>query len=277
MAVEGPVLALNHMCAPGLPIPEFFELAKALGAVDVEIRNDIEGNAIKDGTQPALIARAAADSGVRIISINALQRFNEWNATREKEARALVGYARDCGAGALVLVPTNDGSGRANGERQANLRIALKGLRPILENADVMGLVEPLGFETCSLRRKSEVVETIEALGATSVFRIVHDTFHHFLAGEERMFPAHTGLMHISGVTDRAVGLAEMRDGHRVLVDEEDRLDNVGQIAALQAAGYDGPLSFEPFAATVHRLPDIRSALERSMAYITLRSSRRAA
>ena len=277
MKAVSPVFALNHMSAPGLPIPEFFDLAKAIGAVGVEIRNDIEGNAIKDGTRPAFIARAARDRGLRIISINALQRFNEWNATREVEARELAAYARNCGAEALVLVPTNDGSGRANGERQANLRIALKGLRPILEDAGVLGFVEPLGFETCSLRRKTEAVEAIDALDAASVFRIVHDTFHHFLAGEERLFPAHTGLVHISGVTDRAVGLADMRDGHRVLIDEEDRLDNVGQIASLLAGGYGGVLSFEPFAETVHRLPDIRRALERSMAHIKQRSSRQAA
>jgi len=277
MAALDPVFALNHMCAPGLSIPEFFDLARTLGSAGVEIRNDIEGNAIKDGTQPEVLARAARDRGLRIISINALQRFNEWNAERETEARDLASYARDCGAEALVLVPTNDGSGRANGERQANLRIALKGLRPILEDTGLLAFVEPLGFETCSLRRKSEVVETIEALGATSVFRIVHDTFHHFLAGEERIFPAHTGLAHISGVADRALGLSEMRDSHRVLVDDEDRLGNVGQIAALLAGGYTGAFSFEPFAAAVHRLPDIRQALERSMAHIRQRSSREAA
>jgi 2-keto-myo-inositol isomerase len=267
-----PVFALNHMCVPGSSIPEFFDLARELGAFGVEIRNDLDGNAIKDGTPPAAIREGAAERGLQIISINALQRFNEWNAEREEEARALVGYARECGAAGLVLVPTNDGSGRANGERQANLRIALKALQPLLEVAGVIGLVEPLGFETCSLRRKSEAVDAIEALGAGGTFRLVHDTFHHFLAGEQAFYPAHTGLAHISGVSDPAVGLSEMRDGHRVLVDERDRLDNLGQISALLAAGYSGPLSFEPFADTVHRDPDIRSSLARSMRHIAERA-----
>lgn len=270
------VFALNHMCAPGLSIPQFFDLAKTVGAEGVEIRNDIDGNAIIDGTLPDVIAREASARDLRLISINALQRFNEWNEEREAEARELVDYAKACGAEALVLVPTNDGSGRANGERQANLRIALKALRPILQEAGVMGFVEPLGFESCSLRYKSEAVEVIEALGANDTFRVVHDTFHHYLAGEDQLFPAHTGLVHISGVTDGAISTKEMRDGHRVLVDHNDRLNNIGQISALQAQGYGGVLSFEPFSEAVHRLPDLSAALAQSMALIAERAQQAA-
>ncbi|MCT7373815.1 TIM barrel protein [Chelativorans salis] len=277
MTSDIPAFALNHMCAPGLSIPDFFVLARRLGATGVEIRNDIAGTAIADGTEPAAVAQAAAARGLRILSINALQRFNAWDEAREEEARALIAYAKACGAEALVLVPANDGTGRANGERQANLRIALKALRPILAENGIAGLVEPLGFETSSLRYKSEAVEAIDALGAGDTFRIVHDTFHHHLAGERALFAAHTGLMHISGVTDGAIATAEMRDGHRVLVDEHDRLDNTGQIAALLAAGYEGPLSFEPFSEAVHRLPDLRVALASSMDHITAQSRRRAA
>lgn len=268
--------ALNHMCAPGLSIPQFFELAKSVGAVGVEIRNDIDGNAITDGTAPEVIAREAADRGLRIVSINALQRFNAWDEAREQEARELIQYAKACGAEALVLVPTNDGSGRANGERQANLRIALKALRPILDEANITGLVEPLGFETCSLRHKAEAVEAIDALGFGDTFRIVHDTFHHYVAGEEEIFPEHTGLVHISGVTDRIIGAKEMRDSHRVLVDRDDRLDNAGQIWALEEQGYSKILSFEPFSEEVHKMPDLPGALARSIGLIAERVQRAA-
>lgn len=266
--------ALNHMCAPSLPIPQFFDLARAVGAEGVEIRNDIDDHAIADGTAPELVAREASARGLRIMSINALQRFNAWDNAREEEARALTGYAKACGAEALVLVPTNDGTGRANGERQANLRIALKALRPILEEAGITGLVEPLGFETCSLRHKAEAVEVIEALGAARTFRIVHDTFHHYVAGEDGIFPEHTGLVHISGVTNRMISAKEMRDGHRVLVDQDDRLDNVGQISALGARGHSGILSFEPFSEVVHNLPDLPAALTNSMALIAEKAQR---
>jgi len=77
-----------------------------------------------------------------------------------------------------------------------------------------------------------------------------------------------TGLVHISGVVDPAVLVADMRDPHRVLVDGKDRLDNVGQVRALIAGGYEGPFSFEPFAAEVHALADPATALKASMAFI---------
>ncbi|WP_040664733.1 TIM barrel protein [Nitratireductor aquibiodomus] len=268
MPATAPFFALNHMSAPNQTISDFFDLAVSLGMRGVEIRNDLQGNAILDGTPAAAMRREAEARGLRILSINALQRFNEWNDTREEEARSLIAYARDCGAEALVLVPVNDGTGQADGERQNNLRIALKALRPLLEDAGIVGLVEPLGFEICSLRLKSEAVEAIASLDAAGTFRLVHDTFHHTLSGEDELFVAETGLVHISGVVDEALAVRDMRDGHRVLVDRSDRLDNVGQISALLSGGFSGPLSFEPFAESVHRTADLKRDLEESMTHI---------
>lgn len=260
--------ALNHMTAPAMPVADFFDLALSLGIHAVEIRNDLANNAILDGTAPGEIRKLAEDRGIEIISINALQRFNEWSEARSREADELIAYARDCGANALVLVPKNDGTGLKDGERQQNLREALSALKPRLEAAGVIGLVEPLGFAVCSLSSKQEAADAIRDVSGEDVFRLVHDTFHHHLAGEPALFPALTGLVHISGVTDPTVSVAEMRDSHRVLVDRADRLDNIGQILALQAAGYDGPLSFEPFADSVHALSDPGAAVKASMDYI---------
>jgi 2-keto-myo-inositol isomerase len=264
-SLASPRFALNHMAAPRLRPSELFALARALGMGGVEVRNDLEGNALLDGTPDGDIARAAAEAGVEIVSINALQRFNDWSDARAAEAAELADRARSCGAKALVLVPTNDGTGRANGERQGKLRIALKALMPILGARGLTGLVEPLGFETCSLRLKSEAAQAIEAIGGSGTFRLVHDTFHHHLAGEAAIFPALTGLVHISGVDDPAVAVKDMRDPHRVLVTPADRLGNVAQIRALLDAGYDGYLSFEPFAAEVHALAAPEEAIRRSM------------
>ncbi|QKK34104.1 TIM barrel protein (plasmid) [Rhizobium indicum] len=261
--------ALNHMAAPSLAIEDFFALSRSLGIDAVEIRNDLSGNAIFDGTKPEVIRQAAARHGLTIISINALQRFNEWNATRAAEAQELIDYAGASGAKALVLVPKNDGTGCADGERQANLRQSLAALKPMLERAGIIGLVEPLGFEICSLRSKTEAAEAIRELGAESTFKLVHDTFHHHLAGEAATFPDLTGLVHISGVDDPAVSIADMRDSHRVLVDADDLLDNAGQVRALLQAGYNGPFSFEPFAAEVHALKDPAAALRASMDYLS--------
>ncbi|MGV1757149.1 TIM barrel protein [Rhizobium sp. A22-96] len=261
--------ALNHMCAPSLPLETFFAAAKQLGIESVEIRNDLAGNAILDGTPASAVKELAARHGLAIISINALQRFNEWTDERANEAAELIAYARDCGARALVLVPVNDGSGREPDVRRANIRKALSALKPMLEAAGIIGLVEPLGFEICSLRLKSEAAEAIEELGAKPTFCLVHDTFHHHLAGETAIFPDLTGLVHISGVSDPDVSVADMRDPHRVLVDASDRLDNVGQLRALLSAGYAGPASFEPFAPTVHALTEPAVAIKESMDYVT--------
>jgi 2-keto-myo-inositol isomerase len=260
--------ALNHMSAPRLGVSDFFALAGSLGIDRVEIRNDLASNAILDGTPAAAIRASAEKAGLDIVSINALQRFNEWTQEREAEARFLIEYARECGARALVLVPVNDGSGRAEGERQANLRVALQALGPILRSNGVIGLVEPLGFQTCSLRSKREAVDAIDAVDGGDVFRIVHDTFHHVLAGEPDIFPVRTGLVHISGVTDNTVGVDDMRDPHRVLVRPGDRLDNIGQIRALRAAGYKGAFSFEPFAPSVHSAADPVPLIAESMEFI---------
>ena len=261
--------ALNHMCAPSLKLESFFAAAKELGIDSVEIRNDLAGNAILDGTPAKAVRELAERQGLTIISINALQRFNEWNDERAREAAELIDYARYCGAKALVLVPVNDGSGREPEVRRANLRKALSALKPMLDASGIIGLVEPLGFEICSLRLKSEAADAIEELGARSTFLLVHDTFHHHLAGEAATFPELTGLVHISGVSDANVAVADMRDPHRVLVDASDRLDNVGQLGALLSAGYAGPASFEPFAPAVHALKEPVAAIKESMAYLT--------
>lgn len=258
--------ALNHMAAPRLGIAAFMELARSLDLKAIEIRNDLAGNAILDGTPATAVRSLASEHGLEIISINALQRFNEWNATRAAEAEALITYARDCGAEGLVLVPVNDGSGRRQGEREDNLRQSLAALAPLLSAAGLTGFVEPLGFATCSLRSKRAAAEAITDSGAAAgIFRLVHDTFHHHLAGEPEIFPQDTGLVHISGVTERALPMGLMRDAHRVLVDNADRIGNVRQIRALLNRGYEGFFSFEPFAESVHALDDPAIALKASI------------
>src|SRR5581483_9809225 len=139
-----------------------------------------------------------------------LQRFNEWTPKRETEAHTLSRYAGDCGASALVLVPVNDAGFRpSESERLSGLRQALRSLLPILQDAGILGFVEPLGFGISSLRHKGEAIAAIDDVGGGGVFRLVHDTFHHHLAGEIEMFPARTGLVHISGVIDPGLAPAD--------------------------------------------------------------------
>jgi 2-keto-myo-inositol isomerase len=260
--------ALNHMVAPQKSVAELVALAGELGLDAVEIRNDLPGVASMDGTPAAAVRATAEAGGVRIISINALQRFNDWTPARAEEARALAAYANGCGAAALVLCPVNEpGWAPSERERLSKLKEALRGLAPILTEAGITGLVEPLGFAESSLRTKAEALEAIDGLGLGTRFRLVHDTFHHHLSGEPRLYPERTGLVHISGVEDPSPPLAELRDRHRARVGPDDRCAALAQIRALRD-GYQGAFSFEPFAASVHEFENIAKALQRSMGWI---------
>ena len=260
--------ALNHMTTPNLSFASLLDLAKALGCIGVEVRNDI-ARPLFDGADPAAAGDLARDKGLRLVGLSQVYPFNSWSEQVAREVRDLIAIAKAAGAETISLIPRNDGRGTANGERQANLRLAVKHVMPMLDDAGMIALIEPLGFPISSLRQKSELVEVIEALDARDQFKLVHDTFHHTLAGGGPIFAEHTGIVHVSGVVDAQVPVEEMQDVDRVLVDEFDRLGNVAQIAALLAAGYEGPFSYECFSPETHALADPRAALARSMEFIS--------
>ena len=254
--------AFNHILAPKLSLQAFFAGAKALGATEVEIRNDLPD--VVGTTAPEKVRAAAQAAGVSIITINALYPFNVWSGDLPDRAAALADYAQKCGAKAIVMCPLN------NGERVPleGAIEALKALKPILKQRGLIGLVEPLGFPVSSLRTKREAIAAIDAADGADLYKLVHDTFHHHLAGEKEYFADRTGLVHISGVDDPKVAVAEMQDAHRVLIDEADRLQNIAQIRDLLSLGYQGPFSFEPFAARVHSLSDPLAAAKLSMDFV---------
>lgn len=261
--------AINRISAPRIPFADFAAMARRLGVEAIEIRNDLAGVELVDGTPATEVAAAAGAQGLKLRSINALQRFEQFDDTRLAEARALVRYAVESGTEALVLCPTNSRSdARTPVQRHDDLVHALRQLKPLLEGHGLTGLVEPLGFEECAVRRKSQAVRAFEEVNAGATFRLVHDTFHHHLAGEDLFFPQWTGLVHISGVEDKALAATQMRDGHRVLVGSADRLGNVAQLRTLLAAGYAGYASFEPFADEIAAAPDIEARLAASMAFL---------
>lgn len=261
--------ALNHMTVARIGYGALLDLAAELGLVGVEVRNDLP-QPLFDGMTPQAAGAMAKAKGLRLLAVAEVKRFNDWSATKAAEALALMRIAQAAGAEAVSLIPRNDNLGMGNGERQAALRVALKALKPMLEDHGLIGMVEPLGFEICALRYKSEAVEAIESIGGKGRFKLVHDTFHHTLAHGGPLFPEHTGIVHISGVTDQTVTLGQMTDAHRVLVDRDDVLGNIDQIRALGAAGYTGPISFEAFATSVHALSDPGAALKASMDHLSM-------
>jgi 2-keto-myo-inositol isomerase len=193
--------------------------------------------------------------------------FNDWSDAKAAEAEALMKVAVAAGAEAVSLIPRNDGVATERGASRTVTETALREILPMLKAHGLKAMVEPLGFAVCSLRYKDVLAEAIDAVGGVGTYFMVHDTFHHALAGFGPIYPELTGIVHVSGVKDM-IPLDDMRDPHRVLVDADDVLGNVAQIRALRRAGYTGPISYEPFAPQVHDLSDPKAALAVSMEFI---------
>jgi predicted xylose isomerase-like sugar epimerase len=155
-------IALNHMTVPGLDYAAFLRLALRLGCVGVEVCKDL-ARPLFDDAPAATAGRMARDAGLRLLGISQVQPFNDWSTDREREVAGLIATARAAGAESLSLIPRNDGTG--NGERHANLRIALKAIGPMLADAHLVALVEPLGFTDTSLRDKRGLVDADDRLG----------------------------------------------------------------------------------------------------------------
>ena len=258
--------ALNHMTAPNMAWQPFLDLAKGLGCVGVEFRNDLN-SPLFGGTSPAEVKAAVSARGLRFLALAEVKMFNDWSDTKRAEADALMKIAVAAGAESVSLIPRNDGVATDRKDSFKVTETALRALLPMLKAHGLKAMVEPLGFGVCSLRYKDVLAEVIHAVGGVGTYFMVHDTFHHALAGFGPIYPELTGIVHVSGVND-AIYLDDMRDPHRVLVGADDVLGTVAQIRALRAAGYTGAISYEPFAPSVHGLADPAAALKASMEFI---------
>lgn len=258
--------AINHMTVPHLSYRELINLAIKLNCTGVEVRNDIK-NVLFDGLDPIEAGKIAADKGIRIIGLSQIYPFNRWNKQRKFELLELIKIAEAASAETISLIPANDGFGCSENERKSNLNIALRAILPILKNVNITALIEPLGFMRSSLRSKRDVINGIKSINGENQFKLVHDTSHHALTGGE-LFPESTGLVHISGVNEVNLNLAQMEDKHRVIIDEQDRLDNLGQLRNLKKAGYAGIVSYECFSPSVHSITNPYNTLKKSFEYI---------
>jgi 2-keto-myo-inositol isomerase len=271
VVVKGPInFALNHITAPRLSCRAFVDLAAQLGCVGVELRNDLADKQLTDrrffdDEQPNEIGEYVRKKGIRLLGLSEIYGFNKWSDEMQDKTARLIDQAKQAGAETISLIPSNDGDNLGDATRLDNLRRALSHILPMLDATNMIALVEPLGFTTSSLRYKREAVDAIRAVQGEARFKLVHDTFHHFLAGEREFFPDQTGIVHISGVVDPMVAPESMQDGHRILVTTEDRLGNIEQIRSLRESAYSGPYSYECFAAAVHASPNLERELRASI------------
>ncbi len=246
-------LSLNQIIRPESSVSSFLKFALECGFTGIELRNDLPDNRVLGSETPEQIKKTAADTGIEILTVNALQRFNDpaLLENKKQELKELIETAKSVSCPMIILCPVNDPDDKRSKElQQKDLVAALKGYADIFNINGMTGLIEPLGFEICSVRTKAQAVAAIREANLSSVYKTTHDTFHHYLAGETEVFPEETGLIHISGVLP-GKKKAEITDDDRILVTKEDCMGNIEQIHALISGGYTGPISYEAFSTKV--------------------------
>lgn len=262
--------ALNHSIAPLMPIPAFMGLAGDVGVDAIELRDGMPpGWEFPDASNvlrhdPSVVARMADDHGLQVISINALQRFDQWDDERADQARQMIAFAAVAGIDAIVLCPSVAPVGAP--ALPTGLGASLDALQPMLEDAGVRGLIEPLGFPRSSIRTKSVVDQHLQERGNPACFGIVHDSFHHAIAADPDV-SGRTALVHLSGVPDSGLPLDQLGDEHRVLVGHDDVIGNLDQIRRLDGF-YEGAWSLEPFSSQVGTSPTLADDLRDCLASI---------
>lgn len=271
-------ISLNRIIYPKLKLEDFYKFVKDLGLNKIELRNDLPGGEIIDGYSHEQLKELSKKYGVEILTINALQKFNLDAILPEtiKELKKLINLSLSIGCKAIVLCPNNDVNDKRNSEEIFKETVkALKSFGPLFQESGMQGYLEPLGFEECSLR---SIVTAMKAIQESNypIYKIIHDTFHHHIGPdtfdtiENDYDISYTGLVHISGV-ECNIPVEECRDNHRVLVTEQDRLQNKEQIELLLKLGYAGNISFEPFSETIQEMgiEKIKSAINHSIEYIS--------
>jgi 2-keto-myo-inositol isomerase len=260
--MRGIRFSLNRTCSPDMTRAEFIALAKAVGVEAIEVRNDIPGREFADATEAEALRATLDEAGLKLASINALQRFNDWNLGRAEEAVSLARYAATLGAPGIVLCPVVDvAHGWTDSQLEEKLRHSLRLLRPILLDHGVTGYVEPLGMQGSTMKQQKFAVAAVTDVDGWDAYRICHDTFQYYRCGDTQMFPERIGLVHISGIDRIDLPPGELTEPDRGLVSGRDRVGNVLQLRALIKREYAGYVSIEPFNPAVQQDPDLPAKL----------------
>ena len=266
------LLCLNRIIKPQIPLEEFLKFTADLGIKYVEVRNDFTDKGTLDGLSDTALHKAFNDTGTKALTINALYPFEDVQMLKEniEKLKGLIAEARRISCPQIVFCPLNDANDkRSPAQRADELATALTAYGPLLAEAGIIGLIEPLGFAICSLRTKKAALEGIAKCKYPESYKLLHDTFHHYLSSETEFFPGETAIVHVSGLLAGKTKAATT-DEDRILVTEDDIMDNRGQVAALLKAGSTAPISYEPFSPQVRALPlpELKSQLQKSIDYL---------
>ena len=143
--------ALNQKTAPKLGFAAFLDLAAELGCVGVEPRNDL-GRPVFDGIEPVRAGEMARERGLRFIGLSEVYPFNDWNEDRRAAVACLIATAQAACAETVSFIPRVDGRKGDCAERAKMLRAVLAEILPMLRGTGIVGLVEPIGFSTSSIK-----------------------------------------------------------------------------------------------------------------------------
>lgn len=270
--------SLNRIACPSLSLPEFLDFVQKLGLGKIELRNDIRDGEVLDGMAPRRVASLLKERGLKVTTINALQKFNLASARpkAKTELASLLAACAEIDCPALVLCPNNDGADTRSPEaRLQETADSLREFGPMFEKAGVLGFVEPLGFGISSLASLDLAIEAIKTSGF-SRYRVLVDTFHHYIGpdGEASLKKAAAsglvGLVHISGV-ESDIPAADFRDAHRIMPGPADVMKSREIVRVLLAAGYKGDISFEPFSESVQKLSpeELKAEINKSIAWLS--------
>lgn len=254
--------ALNHMSAPRISWRELVRLARRIGCKGVELRTDLD-RPLFGSDAPETVAQIFAQHETQIHALAEVSLFNDASPGVLAETEHLAVKARRSGAPAVILIP------RIGGDPVTDEALcdALEKIGSILEKQEIRGLIEPIGFADSSLKDFNQARRAIDATLGYARFGLIHDTFHHFLAGGGPVSARYVDIVHVSGVSVQKPN-KDISDEDRIFVDASDRLGTVGQIAELVRDGYRGPISMEAFSPKVQTLSDPATALAASFDYI---------
>jgi 2-keto-myo-inositol isomerase len=266
------LLCLNRIIKPQISLEEFLKFTADLGIKYVEVRNDFTNKGILDELPDAALQKAFEDTGIKALTINALYPFEDVKVLKEniEKLKGLIAEAKRINCPQIVLCPLNDAHDkRSPAQRTDELVTALTAYGPLFAEANMIGLIEPLGFAICSLRTKKAALEGIAKCHCPESFKLLHDTFHHYLSGETEFFPKETAIVHVSGVL-AAKTKAAITDEDRILVTKDDIMNSRGQVATLLVGGCTAPISYEPFSSQVRDLPlsELKPQLLKSIGYL---------
>ena len=266
------LLCLNRIIKPQIRLEEFLKFTADLGIKYVEVRNDFTDKGILDGLSDAALEKAFKENGIQALTINALYPFDDVKLLNEniEKLKGLIAEAKRIDCPQIVLCPLNDANDKRDPAHRADeLATALNAYGPLLAEAKMIGLIEPLGFEISSLRTKRAALKGIARCNYPQSYKLLHDTFHHYLSSETEFFPKETAIVHVSGLLAGKTKAATT-DEDRILVTKDDIMDNRGQVAALLEGGCAAPISYEPFSSQVRDLPlsELKVQLQKSIHYL---------